>query len=231
MPRVLIHGSSMESVERIKRKLEIHLRNADLLTSLDIDKSKDIVTEQAIALFIYEVENYTKKEVALFKDMRQWGLSFPVLFVCSNVLATDLELLKSENKPHFLEADFEDKKLLGIVNKLLRIRQIPQQMLQRYHTNQRVLIEAIQKGTSIDSSMYNLSKGGAYCEFDPVDDVNLSIGDLVRLSVPLTDLSKSHALSAKVVWMTKKGRYSGRNGFGLKFINNEEVYRALLGKL
>lgn len=231
MSKILVHGLSIDSVESIKRKLDIHVSTATLLSSLDLEKTKDIITEQAINLLIYDCENYTTRELQFFKDVRTWGLSFPVLFICSNVLATDLDTLKSENKPHFLEKNFEDKKLLGVINKLLRVRQIPQQMLQRYPTNQRVVVESLQEGMVIDSSMYNLSKGGAYCEFDPTDETQVSIGDLVKISVPLSDLSKSHALNAKVVWTTKKGRYSGRHGFGLKFINNEEVYRALLGKL
>lgn len=222
---------SIESVESLKRKVDIHLPHVAMLTSLDLEKTKDIVTEQALNLLIYECDSYTAKELQLFKDFREWGLSFPVLFVCNNVIATDLDVLRNENKPHFLEKSHEDKKFIGIVNKLIKSRQIPQQMLQRYPTNQRVMVESIQEGMAIDSSMYNLSKGGAYCEFDPVDEVSFAIGDIVKLSVPLTDLSKSHALSAKVVWTTRKGRYSGRQGLGLKFINNEEVYRALLGKL
>jgi Tfp pilus assembly protein PilZ len=231
MSRILIHGSTIDSVEAIKRKLDIFMNGAQILTSLDIEKTKDILTEQFLGLLIYEVESFTRKELQLFKDVREWGLSFPVLFICNNVLATDLEMLKNENKPHFLEKNFEDKKLFGVVNKLIKIRQIPQQMLQRYHTNQHVKVEGIQDSFTIESSMYNLSKGGAYCEFDPSDELSLAIGDLVKISVPLTDLSKNHALNAKVVWTTKKGRYSGRHGIGLKFVNNEEIYRSLLGKL
>ncbi len=221
----------MEAIERIRRKIDIHLSNATILTSMDLDKTKNIVTEQSIQLLIYETESYTKRELLMYKDFRSWGLSFSMLFVCDNILVTDLDTMRSDNKPHFLEKSFEDKKIVGIVKKLMRARKIPQQMVQRYHTNQRVMVEGIQENLKLDSSMYNLSKGGAYCEFDPLDEEKVAIGDLVILSVPLSKLSKNHALNAKVVWVTKKGRYSGRQGFGLKFINNDEVYRSLLGKL
>ena len=231
MNKILIHGLSIEGTERIRKQLELHLPNIMIYTSTDLEKTKDIVTEKNFKALIYESENYTKKELNLYKDFRIWGLSFSILFICENVMATDLEILKKDNKPHFLNSQYDDKTLVGIVKKLLRTHSIPQQMSTRYHTNQRVLIELIQEGTGIDSSMYNLSKGGAYCEFDPMDNLNFAVGDVVRLSVPLSDLSKNHALNARVVWTTKKGRYSGRQGFGLKFINNDEVYRGLLGKL
>ncbi|MCB0392538.1 MAG: PilZ domain-containing protein [Bdellovibrionales bacterium] len=231
MLRILIHGLSIESTEKIRQKLEMHLSNVHIYTSTDLEKTKDIVTEKSLKILIFESTNYTKNELNLFKDIRLWGLSFSVLFICDNVTAIDLETLRKDNKPHFLNSEYDDKTLIGVVKKLMRTHNVPQQMSARYHTNQRVYVEAIQDGSGIDSSMYNLSKGGAYCEFDPLDEVKISVGDLVRLSVPLSDLSKNHALNAKVVWTTKKGRYSGRQGFGLKFINNDEVYRSLLGKL
>ena len=231
MSRILIHGLSIESTERIRKKLEMHLTNVHIFTSTDLEKTKDIVTEKSLKLLVFEAENYTRNELNLFKDFRLWGLSFSVLFVCENVTTIDLEVMKKDSKPHFLNSNYDDKTLIGVVKKLLRTSTIPQQMNVRHHTNQMVYVETIQEGTGLDSSMYNLSKGGAYCEFDPLDEVKLSVGDLVRLSVPLSDISKNHALNAKVVWTTKKGRYSGRQGFGLKFINNDEVYRSLLGKL
>ncbi|MCB9026963.1 MAG: PilZ domain-containing protein [Bdellovibrionaceae bacterium] len=231
MSKILIHGLSIESTEKIRRKLEIQLSNSTIFTSTDLEKTKDIITEKSLKLLIYESEMYSNKELNLYKDFKVWGLSFSVLFICSNVIATDLDVMKRDSKPHFLNTKYEDKALIGIVKKLLRTHSIPQQMSARYHTNQMVKVEFIQQGDLLESSMYNLSKSGAYCEFDPMDNMNLTVGDLVRLSVPLSDISKSHALNAKVVWVTKKGRYSGRHGFGLKFVNNDEVYRSLLGKL
>ena len=182
MTKILLHGLSIESAEQIRTKLDLHLKDIELYTSTDIEKTKDIVTERALNLFIFETHNYTKKESSILKDFKLWGLSFPVLVICENVMTSDVESIRNDNKPIFLESKFEDKKLIGLIKKLLRTRQIPQQMYVRYPTNQRVMVESISEGRSIDSSMYNLSKGGAYCEFDP-EDLDFAVGDVVRISV------------------------------------------------
>ncbi|MCB0357607.1 MAG: hypothetical protein KDD40_11395, partial [Bdellovibrionales bacterium] len=96
MSKILIHGTSIESTEKIKRKLELHIANTHIYTSTDLEKTKDIVTEKTVKLLIFETENYGKRELNLYKDFRMWGLSFSVLFVCDNVLTVDLETLKKE---------------------------------------------------------------------------------------------------------------------------------------
>ena len=58
-----------------------------------------------------------------------------------------------------------------------------------------------------------------------------SVGDLVKMQVVLDDVSKSHMMSARIVWTTRKGAYSGGYGLGVKFVRNEEIYRSLLEKL
>ncbi len=231
MIKLLVHGLSIESTEKIRRKLDLHLGECEVITSTDMDKTKDISAEKAINLLIYESENFGKRDFNLLKDFRVWGLGFPILVISNNIVSIDLDSKKNDARIHFVESNFEDKKLVGITKKLMRTKQIPQQGHKRYHTNQRVLLETISQGVTLDSSMYNLSKGGAYCEFDPEEQLKLVIGDIVKLSVPLNEMEKRHALSAKVVWTTPKGRYSGRNGIGLKFVNADDLYRQLLGKL
>jgi Tfp pilus assembly protein PilZ len=231
MAKILIHGTNTETVKDIGEKLNIHYFQDSILTSLDLEKTIEIVNEQTLHLLIYESEYYTDKELQLFKDFRRWGLCFPVLFISNDVLASDLNLLKNEKKPYFLESNYDDKILIDMVKKLVKLKETSQKKRLRYSTNQLVVVESLQKGIVIESNMYNLSNGGAYCEFDFVEDINVSIGDIVKLSVPVSYSTKKHALNAKIVWTTTQGNYSGRYGFGLKFINNEEVYRSLFGKL
>ena len=132
MSRVMIHGLSIESTEMLKRKLDIGVDGLEFFTSTDFDKTKDIVTERAVNLLILECEAYGKRETNTIKDFRIWGLSFPVLVISNNVAASNVEIShvpgRTDNKPHFLEINFEDKKLMGLVKKLLRTKNIPQQL-------------------------------------------------------------------------------------------------------
>jgi hypothetical protein len=83
---------------------------------------------------------------------------------------------------NFLQKPFDDKELIGLVRKLLMTKQIPQQLYKRFRTNQLASIENLADGSRLDSNMYNLSKGGVYCEFSA--EPRFAVGDVVRMKVP-----------------------------------------------
>jgi Tfp pilus assembly protein PilZ len=108
-------------------------------------------------------------------------------------------------------------------------RRVPRQVHPRYNTNVLAQIESMVTGNPLLTSMYNLSKGGAYCEFD--SDETFTVGDLVKLKVNLEDTKSDYDLSAKVIWTVKKGRFSGRFGCGFKFVSTQDAYHSLISKL
>lgn len=107
--------------------------------------------------------------------------------------------------------------IVGVSKKLLIARSVPQQLHYRFSTNQLTIMEVAQSGAYTMSNMYNLSKGGAYCEYDK--DFDLPIGEVVKIRVHLQEVRKERSLPAKVVWKTREGAYSGRYGVGLRFIS------------
>lgn len=85
----------------------------------------------------------------------------------------------------------------------------------RFATREKTSIEIYGKNTLIPATLKNLSATGACLEAkDPT--ARLQEGDLVCVTVYLSQLKKSHRVSAEVIWH-KTGRT------GVNFINSEEL--------
>ena len=90
-------------------------------------------------------------------------------------------------------------------------------------------METFVSGETLPSQIYNLSMGGAYCEF--FTKTNVAVGDLVKLKVHLEDVGRQHAVNAKIVWVTRNGPCTGGQGAGMKFVKYDDVYRQLMEKV
>src|SRR5690606_33010112 len=132
-------------------------------------------------------------------------------------------------KAHFLEKPYELKALQGVARKLMVQKSINQQRHRRFKTHQQARLETYVTAETMDSKMFNLSKGGAYLEFSVRPD--LGIGDIVKLQIPLAEVKREHEVNAMVVWTTRKGSYSGGFGVGLRFVQEREVYRQVLERM
>ena len=102
---------------------------------------------------------------------------------------------------------------------------VPQQVFRRYSVNLNVSLETFDNGAPLETMMFNLSRGGAYCELGRKPRVR--VGDLLRLRVWLNELEREHTVSGRVVWVTPKGRRAGGYGLGLRFMNYSDMYRKL----
>ena len=95
---------------------------------------------------------------------------------------------------------------------------------QRYQTNEWAEIKAYGTGFSGRARLKNLSSSGAYLELQD-NTVFLEKGDLLRITVNLTDLGTNRKISAEVVWF--KAPSGGTAGFGVCFIRPEQIYEKL----
>lgn len=232
MKRVLVHSQSIEQTQAIKKHLEFYIKTGiNFEFSTDIEKTETLLTSKSIQLLIFDTNSFNKRVQKFVRDIRLWGLSTSVLVTCEDVTsAAQLNSYVKDDAVHFIEYNYEPKKMAGIVKKLLQTRRLPQQVFPRYHTNQLANIEVLTGGFSIDSSMYNLSKGGAYFELEDVEEP-CRVGDFLKFSIDLDETDTQHSINAKVVWATKRGRYSGRYGVGVKFVSSHEIYKHLVEKL
>ncbi len=184
--------------------------------------------EKVFHLLVIDVNTLQESVVGLIQEVRERGFNVPILVVCGQAQSSQIVSLHHMPQVHLIVRPFHEKALLGIIRKLLISKVVPKQVYRRFNTNQIAQIERLSSGEEVLTSMYNLSKGGAYCEFDSTEA--LVVGDVVKMKVALNDLNAQHTFSAKVVWTTRKGKFSGRFGCGIRFVNSKDIYRMLLSK-
>jgi Tfp pilus assembly protein PilZ len=179
-------------------------------------------------LALFDCLEFGEAEFETIQQLKRAHSTFPVLIVASNIDKHFGEQLSFLADVHMLLKPITEKSLIGLIRKLLVAHRVPKQVYQRFNTNQIAQMEALSNGDNILSSMYNLSKGGAYCEYEGQDPI--SVGDLLRLKVVLDETQKEYTFNAKVVWTTTKGRFTGRFGCGFKFVSAKDTYRSMLSR-
>lgn len=169
-----------------------------------------------------------EKDMEFIAEVKYANFTFPILVISEKMTQDQADRLNGYTDVHMIVGKMNDKNVLGLVRKMLVAKRVPKQIFKRFSTNQITELEALSSGDNVLSSMYNLSKGGAYCEFESSHDIG--VGDVVRVKVSLTDANRTHVVNARVVWTTQRGRFSGRFGCGLKFVNAQDTYKALLSR-
>lgn len=223
MQKILVQSSTIAEAEAIKSVIEKRLPY-DVRISTSFQETEEQLSTLPYQLFIYDSETLTPEQLNQVKEVKALGFSQPIL-----ILATTVPSISDKQKITVLQKPFEPKALQGITRKLLIQRSIQQQMHRRFRTQQKAQIETFLNGEVFETQMYNLSRGGAYCEFPELPRA-LGIGEIVRLKVRIDECEKSYTMNARVVWTTRKGAYSGVPGIGVKFVKQSDVYRHLLEK-
>lgn len=227
MQKLLLQCSSLEDAPQLKSYLESRLP-FEVLLSFGKYETENIITRKAVQLFIYDTAEFDTEEANFLSEIRNLGYIYPMLVLAKNLVGREVELM-SKFKAHFLEKPLDFKALRGVTRKLMTQKSIASQKFKRFKTLQEAQVETYLSAESLSSKMFNLSKGGVYCEFSTRP--SLSVGDIVKIQVPLKDLSRSHQFNAKVVWTTRKGSYSGGFGAGFEFVKSKDVYRHVMEKL
>ena len=228
MLRLLVCSTEFDQIELVRNVLEKHLNNH---IDICMDKAglKTQLESRNYALAIFRSLDPNPTTLDLMKTIRTMGFGFPLILASEKMNPDARKVIQGLADIHTLNAPYAERSLVGLTRKLMLARRVPRQAHRRFNTNLMAQIEPFTSGSPLLTSMYNLSKGGAYCEFDSRE--NLSVGDLIKLKVNLSDTQSDYDLSAKVVWTVKKGRFSGRFGCGFKFVSTQDAYHGLLSKL
>ena len=227
MQKILVISESTQVSSDMKRILEEQLPYA-VFTAFDIPSARTQLDSKVFNLTVIDQAEVTDNMMKLIDWLRTTSYSFPILIHTEKVPPQLLGKLNLLHDIHMLIKPTVDKSIIGLVRKLLVAKRVPKQQYRRFNTNQIAQMEALSSGDSLLTSMYNLSKGGAYFEYD--GHAPLTIGDLCRVKVFISDTNNEFTFNAKVVWTTPKGRFSGRTGCGIKFVNSKDTYRSLLSK-
>lgn len=228
MQKILLAGESKETSREIKESIEAHLPY-QLYAAYDVIATEKQLESKVFNLLIMESRIFSMEEYQTILEFREDGLTAPILYICDQLKIPKDYFLNENINLHFVTRPVSEKNILGITRKLLAQKTIPKQKFRRFNTNQIAQIETLTDGDNLLTSMYNLSKGGAYCEFD--GGKQMSIGDLIRLKIILSETNTEHSVNAKVVWTTSRGRFSGRQGLGVRFLTAKDSYREMIEKL
>jgi Tfp pilus assembly protein PilZ len=227
MQKILIVGDTEAACYDMREKIEGQLPY-ELHHCLNLNGVKDQLATKVFSLVLMNQILFNEKSLTLIDYLKNSGHALPVLVLADKILQEYQKRLNLLLDIHILMRPVLDKNITGLVRKLLQVRSVPKQIYRRFNTNQMAQMEGLASGDNLLTSMYNLSKGGVYCEFESPSRV--TIGDLFRMKVCLDETSSEYTFNAKVVWTTPKGRFSGRTGCGMKFVSAKDTYRALLSK-
>lgn len=228
MQKILLTSEASEMSCDTLESIETHLPY-QIYTAYDPIEVDKQLESRVFNLIIIESKVFDFTEYKTILEYREDGLTSPILFVAEKLNIPQNYYMNESINLHFISKPYTEKNLLGIARKLLAQKTIPRQRYRRFNTNQIAQIETLSDGSNRLTSMYNLSKGGAYCEFE--GGQQMSIGELVRLKIILSETNTEHSVNAKVVWTTARGRFSGRQGLGVRFLSVKDSYREMIEKL
>ncbi len=229
MYQMLIQGDEKEAAIQLRDRL-VSLLPVEIICSVDLNESLQWLKQKPLQLVLFQVEKFHQDQLDWIRGIRQLGYDNGILLSTQELqLSEDIQNVVNRHRLNFIHHPARDKNLVGLVKKLLIMRSLPQQRFQRFLTREKAQMETYLSGKTWTTHMYNLSEGGAYCEFEAKPQ--LETGDLVRLKVHLDDVEKQHSVNAKVVWLTKKGHIKGGPGAGVMFIKNSEIYQHLMEKM
>lgn len=93
---------------------------------------------------------------------------------------------------------------------------------ERHQTHERAYLEIFGRMGTLIAELKNLSTTGAFLEILQGDYIPRK-GDLLRITVPLETLGRTHSVNAEVVW--------GKSlGFGVSFLNRHETMTKMLSR-
>ena len=91
---------------------------------------------------------------------------------------------------------------------------------ERHQTRERAYLEIYGRTGTLIAELKNLSSTGAFIEILQGDYIPRK-GDLVRVTVPLETLGRTHSVNAEVIW--------GKSlGVGICFLNRQETMTKML---
>ena len=90
---------------------------------------------------------------------------------------------------------------------------------QRFQTKEHAQFEVYGRTGTIHCRLANLSATGALLEIVTAKQKPQQ-GDIIRISVNLRQINKTHALDAEIVWCKEKG-------IGIAFLKKDQIYEKL----
>jgi len=176
-------------------------------------------------LIIMNFDSISEAALQTMRNMKSYADKKPLLALGRVEKPELIEAVTSLPQTIFLEKPFEEKDLSGLTSKILDARGVAQRIHRRFNTEQKAFIEIYGKNVESETTLFNMSRGGAYFELPAQPDI--VVGDIVKLNVDLKELKHNYRIHAKVIWTTPKGISTGGYGVGVEFIRSNRLFQEL----
>lgn len=226
---VFLASRTEEENQLLKRKLEILLPEFPGMKFVGLHpQGLAFSYSENMAVVIINVPEWNTHEALHLANLRGAGYKGPVLVSSKPNGAQALKTLRAQDAVVYLEKPFENKDLIGIVNKMLTARAVAQRVHRRFNTDQAAEIEFYGRNDRYISRVCNLSKGGAYLETSI--GAAIRVGDMMRVTLELKDVNRTYTMPARVVW-TRRSAERGDTGVGVEFVGTPDVRKTLISGL
>lgn len=231
MSKILLQCNSSSDTRFLKNLFETSAIDYEVRvqTSQNNTSSKSYLAYETVNLFVFVAPTFTERDYKFLSEVKSKYYDRGLLVLSEKVAYKEFYKQKKRKGIHLLEKPFGREDLLGLAERLIKDPFSKQQQFKRYITRQQTILESLTSGKSGGSTMINLSMGGGFFETDNVDFYN--VDDLVRLRIPLAEMSREHNLIGKVVWRTIQHQKTGRAGIGLEFVKKGDLYQQLVRKM
>jgi response regulator RpfG family c-di-GMP phosphodiesterase len=227
MQKILLVSGSTQKSSAVGRIIESQLPY-QVYSAYNSPTIQSLVNARVFNLAVFDFETVDEDTLQIVNWLREMDCNFPILMVAKSISREIENQINMLSDIYVLTDPITEKSIVGLVRKLLVVKKVPKQIYRRFDTNQIAHIEGLSTGDVLMTSMYNLSKGGAYCEFE--SPTMVAVGDMYRFKVFINDTNSEYTFNAKIIWTTPKGRFSGRFGCGVKFVSAKDAYHELMSK-
>lgn len=228
MKRILIVSTSYDEQNKIEEVAQYH-NPGGLVLETTASFAQDITywTTQAPDVLILHLPDDDLTQGFFFTKLRKdVPATQSIVFLCSQISASVMQLSTQFSKVRMLKTPVDGFALYRAVNDLLqKFKDGNKQIHPRYLTDQPVEIYSDKFDGKVMGTMKNLSLSGAYYE-SAGKEFEMKVGDLVKLSIVVNAPGKQYVFDARIVWAKEQG--SGATGYGVTFVDKDEVYNNLL---
>jgi hypothetical protein len=184
------------------------------------------LSQENVHCLAFNFNRFQMHHTKLFSEIRSI-YNYPIVAFGIQADKDALNYLQQLPRAVFIEKPYEPKDVWGICQKILQGRPVNQRIFRRYYTKQMVSVQNSVNGQVVSGDILNLSRGGAYFEFE---QGKLFPGDLLKVSINLDKLSKAYNVDAEVVWAEGHGN-ARKASAGLRFVRSHDIYRNFLNRL
>jgi hypothetical protein len=171
---------------------------------------------------VINTEMFTKKKLDIVKNLRAVGCDYPVMFLADVI--KDMHAIPQNLRTMVVDKPVHAGDLEGLIERAVTRNNFGVRYHKRFSTDEIADYEIFRNGRKSTAILKNLSLGGAFLETSET----YQAGEILKMYIRLNSISKSHELSARVVWNSHHPDHRGTRGLGLRFVRPGEVYDTAL---